>query len=232
MIATLGFGREGGDVSPKRPRAFEPAIPTFIVTLLATVAVAQERPFPAVIPEEKPDHPMSAAMERLYDQWNPHEDRANELYSNFKYTELEGFKREANVSRRDPTKVVKVDGIYHVWYTGRRSECPPVGLQNATATKPGTDWDLADIWHATSKDGWNWVEDKQPAVRRPPKPEWGFRSICTPGILVAAKDLLERNPDPSETEIRFWLAGNLCRCTGYDKIIRAVQDAAAEMRGA
>jgi len=56
--------------------------------------------------------------------------------------------------------------------------------------------------------------------------------ICTPGILVAAKDLLERNPDPTETEIRFWLAGNLCRCTGYDKIIRAVQDAAAEMRGA
>lgn len=56
--------------------------------------------------------------------------------------------------------------------------------------------------------------------------------ICTPGILVAAKDLLERNPDPSEKEIRFWLAGNLCRCTGYDKIIRAVQDAADEMRGA
>ena len=54
--------------------------------------------------------------------------------------------------------------------------------------------------------------------------------ICTPGILVAAKDLLERNPDPTETEIRFWLAGNLCRCTGYDKIVRAVQDAAAEMR--
>ncbi|MEM7422165.1 MAG: (2Fe-2S)-binding protein [Pseudomonadota bacterium] len=56
--------------------------------------------------------------------------------------------------------------------------------------------------------------------------------ICTPGILVTAKALLERNPDPTETEIRYWLAGNLCRCTGYDKIIRAVQDAAAEMRGA
>jgi carbon-monoxide dehydrogenase small subunit len=54
--------------------------------------------------------------------------------------------------------------------------------------------------------------------------------ICTPGFLVAAKSLLERNPDPTETEIRYWLAGNLCRCTGYDKIIRAVQDAAAEMR--
>jgi carbon-monoxide dehydrogenase small subunit len=54
--------------------------------------------------------------------------------------------------------------------------------------------------------------------------------ICTPGFLVAARALLERNPDPSETEIRFWLAGNLCRCTGYDKIVRAVMDAAAEMR--
>lgn len=55
---------------------------------------------------------------------------------------------------------------------------------------------------------------------------------CTPGILVAAKSLLEKNPDPTETEVRYWLAGNLCRCTGYDKIIRAVMDAAAEMRGA
>ena len=54
--------------------------------------------------------------------------------------------------------------------------------------------------------------------------------VCTPGILVAAKALLERNPDPSETEVRYWLAGNLCRCTGYDKIIRAVLDTAAEMR--
>ncbi len=56
--------------------------------------------------------------------------------------------------------------------------------------------------------------------------------ICTPGFLVAAKSLLERNPDPTETEVRYWLAGNLCRCTGYDKIVRAVMDAAAEMRGA
>jgi len=56
--------------------------------------------------------------------------------------------------------------------------------------------------------------------------------FCTPGILVAAKALLDRNPDPSETEIRYWLAGNLCRCTGYDKIVRAVLDAAAELRGA
>lgn len=56
--------------------------------------------------------------------------------------------------------------------------------------------------------------------------------ICTPGVLVAAKALLDRNPDPTETEVRFWLAGNLCRCTGYDKIVRAVLEVAAEMRGA
>ena len=55
--------------------------------------------------------------------------------------------------------------------------------------------------------------------------------ICTPGVLVAAKSLLERNPDPTETEVRYWLAGNLCRCTGYNKIIEAVLDAATEMRG-
>lgn len=54
--------------------------------------------------------------------------------------------------------------------------------------------------------------------------------FCTPGFLVAAKALLEKNPNPSESEIRYWLAGNLCRCTGYDKIIRAVMDAAEEMR--
>ena len=54
--------------------------------------------------------------------------------------------------------------------------------------------------------------------------------ICTPGFLVASKALLEKYPDPTETEIRYWLAGNLCRCTGYDKIVRAVTSAAAEMR--
>jgi carbon-monoxide dehydrogenase small subunit len=54
--------------------------------------------------------------------------------------------------------------------------------------------------------------------------------FCTPGILVAAKALLDANPNPTETEARFWLAGNLCRCTGYDKIIRAVMDAAADLR--
>ena len=56
--------------------------------------------------------------------------------------------------------------------------------------------------------------------------------ICTPGILVATKALLDKNPDPTESEVRYWLAGNLCRCTGYDKIIRAIMDTAANLREA
>jgi carbon-monoxide dehydrogenase small subunit len=54
--------------------------------------------------------------------------------------------------------------------------------------------------------------------------------ICTPGFIVASKALLDTHPDPTEAQVRYWLAGNLCRCTGYDKIVRAVLDAAAEMR--
>ena len=53
---------------------------------------------------------------------------------------------------------------------------------------------------------------------------------CTPGMLIASKALLDRNPNPTEEQVRFWMAGNLCRCTGYDKIVRAVMDAAARMR--
>ena len=54
--------------------------------------------------------------------------------------------------------------------------------------------------------------------------------ICTPGLLMAAKSLLDKNPSPTETEIRYWIAGNLCRCTGYDKIVRAIMDAAQQIR--
>jgi carbon-monoxide dehydrogenase small subunit len=54
--------------------------------------------------------------------------------------------------------------------------------------------------------------------------------FCTPGFIVSAKALLDKNANPTETEVRYWLAGNLCRCTGYDKIVRAVMDAAAELR--
>ena len=56
--------------------------------------------------------------------------------------------------------------------------------------------------------------------------------ICTPGFIVSSKALLDQNPTPTEHEIRYWLANNLCRCTGYDKIVRAVQDAAVKMQEA
>jgi carbon-monoxide dehydrogenase small subunit len=56
--------------------------------------------------------------------------------------------------------------------------------------------------------------------------------ICTPGFIVAAAALLDKNPNPTETEVRYWLAGNLCRCTGYDKIVKAVLDSSAELQKA
>lgn len=140
--------------------------------------------FPAVMPIEKPaDRRLSASWSRMWDRWNPLQDRGNELYSNFKYTPLGGLSREPNVSRRDPSKVLRIDGMYYVWYTCRRSEVPPAGLKKATDTVPGTDWDLADIWYATSQDGFMW-EEQGPAVCRPEKPARGFRSICTPDVLV------------------------------------------------
>ncbi len=94
----------------------------------------------------------------------------------------------------------------------------------------------ADGWLAADGEG-VWVEgmadgeDLHPLQRHFLSGAALQCGICTPGILVAAKALLAQNANPSETEIRYWLAGNLCRCTGYDKIIRAVQSAAAEMRG-
>jgi carbon-monoxide dehydrogenase small subunit len=74
--------------------------------------------------------------------------------------------------------------------------------------------------------GWRGLHPLQQAFVEQDAVQCGY---CTPGMLIAAKALLDRDPDPSETEIRTWLAGNLCRCTGYDKIVRAVQSAAASM---
>ncbi|VGO16366.1 hypothetical protein PDESU_04957 [Pontiella desulfatans] len=151
------------------------------LAILPIISVAEI--FPALIPEEKPDYPVSAAVARLYDQWNPHEDRGNELYSNFKYTPVEGLERKATISRRDPSKVILVDGVYHVWYTCRKTAGIPVG-KKATESIPSFDWDLCDLWHATSSNGWNWVEDEKPAVTRLAKPGYGWRSISTTDVLI------------------------------------------------
>jgi hypothetical protein len=144
----------------------------------------QPKAFPAVIPQEKPvDRQLSAAMARLYDTWNPHEDRANEFYTVFKYSRIPGLDKEVGVSRRDPSTVIKVGSTYYVWYTKRETESDPVGFEAQTDTLPAVDWDLADIWYATSKDGFNW-DEQGIAVSRAPKGQYGDRSLSTPSVLV------------------------------------------------
>ena len=132
---------------------------SFLIVLLSFVGMQAQKKttavFPAVVPLEKPDIPLSAAMHRLYDQWNPHEDRGNELYSNFKYSRLSGFEYIKSTSRRDPSKVIKIDGTYYVWYTKRSTAEHPLGAKKATEDIPSYDWDLCEIWYATSKNGFD-----------------------------------------------------------------------------
>ncbi|MGB2129105.1 MAG: glycoside hydrolase family 117 protein [Flavicella sp.] len=139
--------------------------------------------FPAVVPLEKPNIPLSAAMHRMYDQWNPHEDRGNELYSNFKYSRLSGFEYVKSTSRRDPSKVIKIQGTYYVWYTKRSTKEHPTGPKKATDNIPSYDWDLCEIWYATSTNGFDWQEQGV-AIKRPSYPNYGHRSVATPDILI------------------------------------------------
>jgi hypothetical protein len=140
--------------------------------------------FPAIIPLEKPqDRQLSAAMARMYDVWNPHEDRGNELYSNFRYSRITGTGKEDGVSRRDASKVVKAGDTYYVWYTRRETEHAPVGPAKCTDKLPAYDWDMADVYYATSKDGFHWKEQGVAGARNP-KGEYGDRSATTPDILV------------------------------------------------
>jgi hypothetical protein len=137
-------------------------------------------------PEKKPGMQLSAAMGRVWDQWPARWPEANELYSNFKYTELEGFDysdHDGTVSRRDATKVIRVGGKYYVWYTHRKTASPPRGARGGSDTVPSSDWDLAEIWYATSEDGFRWKEQGV-AVQRMEKPHAGWRSVATPDILV------------------------------------------------
>ena len=183
VILHAGAAKERRSGTPPRLRATSrSARPTNVGSVKGDNEKAGA--FPAIMPQEKPAaRKLSAAWARMWDRWNPHEDRGNELYSNFKYSPLEGLSDKANVSRRDPTKVIRVGGKYYVWYTCRRTDAAPAGLKEATATIPATDWDLADIWCATSNDGYKWTEQGV-AVKRPEKPIQGYRSICTPDILM------------------------------------------------
>lgn len=141
--------------------------------------------FPFWLPKEKPDRELSAAMERNYTAYDAPRPEHNELYSQFKYTELKGFDyngHDGTISRRDPSKVIFENGKFYVWYTHRETPSPPRGAKNCNDTIPSSDWDLADIYYATSLDGFTW-EEQGVAVPRPPKPSVGWRSVTTTDIL-------------------------------------------------
>ncbi len=128
---------------------------------------------------------ISPAMKRLYEDWPASDDRNNELFTNFKYSKVTGIGRDEEVSRRDPSKVIEVDGTYYVYYTRRKTVVEPVGIDvdNESFEIPTFDWDLADIYCASSKDGFNWTEEG-PAVERAPRGEYGARTLSTPDILI------------------------------------------------
>lgn len=149
---------------------------SFFITLLSVWAASgslvaqQPEAFPNRLPAEKPDWPLSAAMERFYDQWNGNAYEANELFSTFKYTPITGLdyrNDDGTITRRDPSKVLKINGTYYVWYTKRDSETSAVGPEQCSDTKPSADWDLCEVWYATSKDGFHW-EEQGAAIKREP----------------------------------------------------------------
>ena len=149
---------------------------------------AREGVFPHKMPTEKPSFPLSAAIERMFDCYPAPRAQDNEFYTTFKYTKLEGFDYgdKGLITRRDPSRPILVGGTYYMWYTKRDTKYRPIGSRRAaeaTDEIPSTDWDLCDIWYATSEDGFTWKEQGV-AVARPPKPQFGWRSLATPDILV------------------------------------------------
>ncbi|MEM6319422.1 MAG: family 43 glycosylhydrolase [Bacteroidota bacterium] len=147
--------------------------------------VENQGAFPFELPQEKPNRAMSTAMERIYTNYESPQPENNELFSQFKYTELEGFDyngHDGTITRRDPSKILLHNGKYYVWYTHRKTPTPPQGAAKSTDVIPSSDWDLADIWYATSADGFTW-EEQGVAIARPPKPSPGWRSVTTTDIL-------------------------------------------------
>ena len=153
--------------------------------LMASCNPSVEGGFPFQLPAEKPNRKLSSALERNYSSYLAPRPEENELYSQFKYTELQGFDYhdgDGTISRRDPSKVIFAKGKYYVWYTYRHTSTSPKGAEKSNDTIPSSDWDLAEIWYATSIDGFVW-EEQGVAIPRPPKPNVGWRSVSTTDIL-------------------------------------------------
>ena len=166
-----------------------PALITVFFILFSEFSFSQNTEkttgFPFILPKEKPNRPLSQASKRNYDAYMAPRPSENELYSQFKYTELKGFNYnngDGTISRRDPSKVIFKNGKYYVWYTYRNTPTPPKGAALSNDTIPSADWDLSEIWYATSTDGITWKEEGV-AIPRPPKPHVGWRSVSTTDIL-------------------------------------------------
>lgn len=162
------------------------SLAVLVAIMVTPLASSAQDGFPFKLPTEKPDRELSRAMERNYTAYPGERPEHNELYTQFKYTRLEGFDyngHDGTISRRDPSKVIFANGKYYVWYTHRETPTPPKGARECNDTIPSSDWDLSDIWYATSEDGFTW-EEQGVAVPRPPKPEVGWRSVTTTDILV------------------------------------------------
>ena len=161
------------------------ALTMMIAALNPSLSAAEQGPFPYTVTAETEERELSLAMERAFTDYMGPRPEENELYSCFKYTRLEGFDYhggDGTISRRDPSKVIRENGKYYVWYTKRDTPTPPQGPDRCTDTIPSTDWDLSEIWYATSEDGFTWKEQGV-AIPRPPKPEVGWRSVSTADIL-------------------------------------------------
>ncbi|WP_345189807.1 glycoside hydrolase family 117 protein [Algibacter agarivorans] len=156
-----------------------------LVGFLLISCKSQSQTFPFILPKEKPNQPLSTSMQRNYDNYMAPRPEDNELYTQFKYTQLKGLdysNHDGTITRRDPSKVIFENGKYYVWYTHRQTPTPPKGAKMANDTIPSADWDLSEIWYATSTDGFTWKEQGV-AIPRPPKPNLGHRSVATADIL-------------------------------------------------
>lgn len=141
--------------------------------------------FPFIPPIEKPQKPLSAALNRYYDDFGGKQPYDNEFFTQFKYSELKGFDYndfDGTITRRDPSRIILHNGKYYMWYTYRKTPLPPQGAENCNDSIASTDWDLGEIWYATSKDGFTW-EEQGVAVARPPKPQLGHRAVTTAEVL-------------------------------------------------
>ena len=139
--------------------------------------------------EDRPAGPISRAMERVYDTYGVYKDQASDFFSAFRYSAISGIGKEAGVTRRDPSKVIKVGDAFYVWYSRRQTELSWQGVAQASQSRPAWDWDMADIWYATSLDGFHW-EERGPAVRRGPAGAFDDRAVFTPDVLALAWQIL------------------------------------------